>query len=158
MTLEVSAYLPDALSSTSEIRGTAHSASEKPSDVLDNIQPQLDRLERPADASIQIAEISDETLLEQVRQGAKEALGILFRRHAHTVRNVAYRILRNEAEADDLVQDVFIFIFRKATLFNAAHCTARPGSSRLPIIAHSTVVAVSSQDTSIPVVNLTMLR
>jgi RNA polymerase sigma-70 factor (ECF subfamily) len=41
------------------------------------------------------------------------------------VRNVAHCILRDEAEADDLVQDVFIFIFRKAALFSAAHCTAR---------------------------------
>jgi RNA polymerase sigma-70 factor (ECF subfamily) len=38
---------------------------------------------------------------------------------------VAYRILRNEAEADDLVQDVFIFIFRKAALFDGSHGSAR---------------------------------
>ena len=41
------------------------------------------------------------------------------------VRNVAYRILRNEEEADDLVQDVFIFIYRKAALFNGEDGTAR---------------------------------
>jgi RNA polymerase sigma-70 factor, ECF subfamily len=64
------------------------------------------------------ADLSDEFLLEQVSQGGKEALAQLFRRHARTVRNVAYRILRNEAEADDLVQDVFLFLFRKAALFN----------------------------------------
>jgi len=58
--------------------------------------------------------------LEQVSQGGKEALAQLFRRHARTVRNVAYRILRNEAEADDLVQDVFLYLFRKAGLFNPA--------------------------------------
>jgi RNA polymerase sigma-70 factor (ECF subfamily) len=65
-----------------------------------------------------LADVSDEVLLQQVCQGTKEALAQLFRRHARTVRNVAYRILRNEEEADDLVQDVFIFIFRKAALFN----------------------------------------
>jgi RNA polymerase sigma-70 factor (ECF subfamily) len=63
------------------------------------------------------ADLSDEVLLEQVSQGAKEALAQLFRRHARTVRNVAYRILRNEEESADLVQDVFLFIFRKAALF-----------------------------------------
>jgi RNA polymerase sigma-70 factor, ECF subfamily len=125
MSSEAAAYLPDTLSSTSEVRGPAHTASEKPSDFPDGIQPQIGTSEHPASTIIQIAEISDETLLEQVRQGAKEPLGILFRRHARTVRNVAYRILRNEAEADDLVQDVFIFVFRKAALFDASHSTAR---------------------------------
>ena len=72
-----------------------------------------------------IYELSDELLLEQIRDGAKEALGLLFRRHARSVRNVAYRILRNEAEADDLVQEVFLFIFRKAALFDIAGGAAR---------------------------------
>jgi RNA polymerase sigma-70 factor (ECF subfamily) len=125
MASEAAAYFPDALSSTSEVRGTAHGASEKPLDPPHNIQPHTNTSERPVDTMLQIAEISDETLLEEVCQGTREALAVLFRRHAPTVRNVAYRILRNEAEADDLVQDVFIFIFRKAVLFSAAHGTAR---------------------------------
>jgi RNA polymerase sigma-70 factor (ECF subfamily) len=69
----------------------------------------------------ELSETSDEMLLVQVRDGAKEALGILFRRHARVVRNVAYRILRDEAEADDLVQEVFLFIFRKAALYDSRH-------------------------------------
>jgi RNA polymerase sigma-70 factor (ECF subfamily) len=71
--------------------------------------------------SSQDLEISDELLLRQVRDGKKEALALLFRRHARAVRNVAYRILRDEAEADDLVQEIFLFIFRKAALFESAH-------------------------------------
>ena len=65
--------------------------------------------------------VSDAFLLQKIGDGCKDSLGILFRRHARAVRNVAYRILRNEAEADDLVQEVFLFIFGKATLFDAAH-------------------------------------
>jgi RNA polymerase sigma-70 factor (ECF subfamily) len=125
MSSEAAAYFPEALTNTSEVRGPAHTASEIPSDLPDTVQRRLDTSERSTNAVTQIAEISDETLLEQVGQGAKEALAILFRRHARTVRNVANRILRNEAEADDLVQDVFIFIFRKAALFNASSGTAR---------------------------------
>jgi RNA polymerase sigma-70 factor, ECF subfamily len=125
MSSEAAAYFPDALASTSEVRGTADSASGITSGLPGNVQPQIETLERSTNPVTQIAEISDETLLEQVRQGTKEALAILFRRHARAVHNVTYRILRNEAEADDLVQDVFIFILRKAALFNAAHSTAR---------------------------------
>jgi RNA polymerase sigma-70 factor (ECF subfamily) len=125
MSSEAAAYFQEALTSRPELREPAHTASEIASSSPANVQPQIESLERPASTIIQIPEISDETLLEQVREGAKEPLGILFRRHARTVRNVAYRILRNEAEADDLVQDVFLFIFRKALLFNASHSTAR---------------------------------
>jgi RNA polymerase sigma-70 factor, ECF subfamily len=70
-------------------------------------------------------EISDGLLLEKIQQGDTEALAILFRRHARAVRNVAQRILHNEAEADDLVQEVFLFIFRKADLFNDRLGSAR---------------------------------
>ncbi len=76
-------------------------------------------------AVVPLEERSDELLLEEVGQGSRDALGVLFRRHARVVRNVARRILRHESEADDLVQDVFIFLFRKASLFKATHGTAR---------------------------------
>jgi RNA polymerase sigma-70 factor (ECF subfamily) len=125
MSSEAAAYFPDALASTSEVRGSVQSSSELPSDVSDPVQSQIGISESFANTVTQITEISDETLLEQVCHGTKEALALLFRRHARIVRNVAYRILRNEAEADDLVQDVFIFIFRKAALFNASRGTAR---------------------------------
>jgi RNA polymerase sigma-70 factor (ECF subfamily) len=117
------AYFPDALANAPELRGTAQGMSAIPSDLPDNVQPYTS--EASVNTVIAIAEISDEALLEQVGQGTREALGILFRRHARKVRNIAYRILRNEAEADDLVQEVFIFICRKATLFSASDGTAR---------------------------------
>ena len=69
--------------------------------------------------------VSDELLLKCVRDGDKDSLGYLFRRHARTVRNVAYRILRSEAEADDLVQEVFLFVYRKASLFDPNRGSAR---------------------------------
>jgi RNA polymerase sigma-70 factor, ECF subfamily len=119
------AYFPDALASTPEALGLGHCAPEVLPELTDQAQPQIDLSERTAGAVIRISEISDELLLEQVREGDKEALGILFRRNARSVRNAAYRILRNEAEADDLVQEVFLFIFRKAYLFDSTHWAAR---------------------------------
>jgi RNA polymerase sigma-70 factor, ECF subfamily len=119
------AYFPDALASTPEALGLGHSAPEIPSELLDQAQPSSDLPVHPTATVVRISEFSDELLLEQVREGGKEALGVLFRRHARSVRNVAYRILRNEAEADDLVQEVFLFIFRKAALFDAAQGAAR---------------------------------
>jgi RNA polymerase sigma-70 factor (ECF subfamily) len=124
MSSDAAAYFPEALASTTEVREPPPNTSVTPADATNVAQLQTGMPERLATVTL-IGEIPDELLLERVGQGEREALAILFRRHARTVRNVAHRILRNEAEADDLVQDVFIFIFRKAALFNAAHCTAR---------------------------------
>jgi RNA polymerase sigma-70 factor (ECF subfamily) len=119
------AYFADALASTPEVRGSGHRASDTEPGFIDGAQVEADRVEPNVHIVIPLSEASDERLLEQVREGAKEALAILFRRHARTVRNVAYRILRNESEAEDLVQDVFLHIFRKAALFDAARGSAR---------------------------------
>jgi RNA polymerase sigma-70 factor (ECF subfamily) len=66
----------------------------------------------------------DEDLLEAVAQGSKDALGHLFRRHGRAVFNVAWRILRDTSEADDLRQDVFLYVFERAKLFDAGKGTA----------------------------------
>lgn len=105
------AYFPDALTSAAGVRAAVCGASK--------IALQSGREAPPEPADDRLRDVSDERLLEQIRGGVKESLGLLFRRHARAVRNVAYRILRDEAEADDLVQEVFLFIFRKATLYDA---------------------------------------
>jgi RNA polymerase sigma-70 factor (ECF subfamily) len=119
------AYLPDAIAGTQEALAIGHSEPEVPSEVLNEAQSPRDVPVRPAASVIEISEVSDELLMEQICEGDKEALGVLFRRHARAVRNAAYRILRNEAEADDLVQEVFLFIFRKAALFDSSRWAAR---------------------------------
>jgi RNA polymerase sigma-70 factor, ECF subfamily len=69
-------------------------------------------------------EFSDESLLAKVCSGDREALALLFRRYVHPVRNIGQRILRDKAEADDLVQEVFLYIHRKSTLFDGSKGSA----------------------------------
>ncbi len=57
--------------------------------------------------SVVIDETTDENLLSLVCDGSSEALTILFRRYARVVRGIAYRVLRDPSEADDLLQDIF---------------------------------------------------
>ena len=64
------------------------------------------------------APVSDESLLNQICAGDREALAALFERYARLTRSVALRILRDTAEAEDLVQDLFLFIERKCGIFN----------------------------------------
>lgn len=70
-------------------------------------------------------EVSDDSLLAQIAKGDPEALGLLFRRYARMVWSVAERIVRNNAEADDLLQDVFLLIQRRASVFDSSKGTAR---------------------------------
>jgi RNA polymerase sigma-70 factor, ECF subfamily len=71
------------------------------------------------------AELTDETLLSLIQAGQKDSLGCLFRRYAPSVRSIGQRILHNGAEADDLVQDVFLYIYRKCALYNPLKGSAR---------------------------------
>jgi RNA polymerase sigma-70 factor, ECF subfamily len=69
--------------------------------------------------------VSDEALLERLSTGQKEALGFLFERYARIVRNIAARILRDDTEAEDLVQELFLFIQQKCHIFDASKSSAR---------------------------------
>ena len=62
--------------------------------------------------------------MTRVQTDDPEALGRLFERYARIVRGVAARILRDATEAEDLVQDLFLFIRRKAGIFDRSKSTA----------------------------------
>jgi RNA polymerase sigma-70 factor (ECF subfamily) len=112
MNSEATAYLPDALAHATDTREPEYSR-ERPSAA----SPEIEALEAASHAPPSHVDLLDEALLLKVGQGDRDALSTLFRRYARTVRNVAYRILRNEQEAEDLTQDIFVFIAHKATQF-----------------------------------------
>jgi RNA polymerase sigma-70 factor (ECF subfamily) len=68
---------------------------------------------------------SDEALVAQICAQDTEALACLFRRYARLVRSVALRILGDPSEADDLLQEVFLFIHRKSKIFDPSKCSGR---------------------------------
>jgi len=63
---------------------------------------------------------TDEDVIKQLREGNPNALPILFDRFHRLVLKVALRILRDPAEAEDVMQDIFLEIFRKAGQFDPA--------------------------------------
>jgi RNA polymerase sigma-70 factor (ECF subfamily) len=71
------------------------------------------------------AEPSDEDLLRGICDDNRNALAALFRRYAALVRGVAYRVLRNTAEADDLLQDIFLLVYRLCGTFDPSKGSAR---------------------------------
>jgi RNA polymerase sigma-70 factor (ECF subfamily) len=118
MTSEVAAYISDALTNAVEPHAldsacpslVVHATREAAAPLHANANP--------------IRVSSDEDLLIQVSNGSREALSILFKRHARSVFNVARRILRDDPEAEDLLQELFLFFFHKARLYDAAKGSA----------------------------------
>jgi RNA polymerase sigma-70 factor (ECF subfamily) len=78
-----------------------------------------------ASEAISVTEVSDELLMTRLCRNDKEALAVLFRRYARTLRGVAYRVLRDTAEADDLLQDIFLLVHRLCHTFDPAKGPAR---------------------------------
>ena len=63
--------------------------------------------------------------MARIREDDKEALALLFRRYVGLVRSVGRRIIRNDAEAEDLVQEVFLYLYRKRTVYDSSRSSAR---------------------------------
>lgn len=61
---------------------------------------------------------SDEDLAEALLSGNADALTVLFKRHSGIVFGMARRILRNDTEAEDCVQQIFIDVFRSIDQFD----------------------------------------
>jgi RNA polymerase sigma-70 factor (ECF subfamily) len=79
----------------------------------------------PTVAEVPQTDLSDESLIANICFGSREALAILFRRYSRIVRGVAYRVLRDPSEADDLLQDIFILVDRLCRTFDGSKSPAR---------------------------------
>jgi RNA polymerase sigma-70 factor (ECF subfamily) len=68
---------------------------------------------------------TDEALMALLNQGDADALRVLFSRFSRLVMGIALRILRDRGEAEEIVQDVFVYLHRKAGLYDATKGAAR---------------------------------
>jgi RNA polymerase sigma-70 factor, ECF subfamily len=67
----------------------------------------------------------DQALMVRVAGGDAEALGLLFERHSPMLIGLAYRMLRNARDAEDLVQDVFVEAWQRAPSYEADRSQVR---------------------------------
>ena len=63
---------------------------------------------------------TDEELLRDITSGDSEALGILYDRHSRLVYGAILRLLKDTDEAEDVLQDVFVQVWRKAFTYQPA--------------------------------------
>jgi len=62
--------------------------------------------------------LTDEELMERVQKEDAQALEALYQRHSSTLRAVIVRVLHNEHSSDDLLQEVFLEVWRLANRYS----------------------------------------
>jgi RNA polymerase sigma-70 factor (ECF subfamily) len=67
---------------------------------------------------------ADEALLTQVAAGDRAAFGELYDRMSTPLYSLALKMLGHEAEAQDILQEVFLSVWKKADTFNATRGSA----------------------------------
>ena len=68
---------------------------------------------------------SDEDAMARLQAQDSSALNCLFERYAHLVLSIALRILRDYGEAEEIVQEVFFYVYRKSALFEPSRGSAK---------------------------------
>jgi RNA polymerase sigma-70 factor, ECF subfamily len=63
---------------------------------------------------------SDEEAMSRLQSGHSEVLEVLFDRYSRLVLSIARGIVRDAGEAEDVVQEVFFYLYKKAILFDGA--------------------------------------
>jgi RNA polymerase sigma-70 factor, ECF subfamily len=62
----------------------------------------------------------DAQLLDRVRRGDEQAMATIYDRYSRIVYSVALRVLRDSASAEDVLQDVFLGLWRRPEKFVSA--------------------------------------
>jgi len=73
----------------------------------------------------ELKRLSDESLMTHLQAGHADVLAIIFDRYYRLILSVAMKILRDLGEAEDLMQSVFLEMFKSAALFDPARGTLK---------------------------------
>jgi len=73
----------------------------------------------------ELKRLPDESLMTHLQAGHADVLAIIFDRYYRLILSVAMKILRDVGEAEDLMQTVFLELFKSATQFDPARGTLK---------------------------------
>lgn len=86
---------------------------------------------------LSVRHISDEHLLAAIASGDIEAMEILYQRYSRVLYSLAYRMVADQQVAEDLVQEAFLAVWRRASSY-APHAGAAR-SWLFSIVHHRTI-------------------
>lgn len=102
------------------------------------------QLRKGAESSRELAHLSDEALLALVARDDELALAELYRRLGSLAYGLAFRILRDDALAQDAVQEAFLGVWRAADRFVAER--AKPSTWVLTLVHRRAVDLVRREE------------
>ena len=70
-------------------------------------------------------DIPDSDLLRRISERDDDALGILYDRYSGVAFALAYRVLGDRGQAEDIVQEAFLSVWRRASTFDASRGSAK---------------------------------
>ena len=73
----------------------------------------------------EVSSPSDEELMAWMQAKDSKGLDLLYTRYSRLVFGIAFRILNDKSEAEEVVQEVFFGVYRKAPLFDPAKGSAK---------------------------------
>ena len=76
-------------------------------------------------ATAEASDLSDERLMALMSAQDSQALDLLFSRHSRLVYSIALRILHDAGEAEEVVQECFLYVYRKALAFEPSRGSAK---------------------------------
>lgn len=82
--------------------------------------------------------LGDDEVMAHLQAGVADALAVLFDRYHRLVYSIALRIVRDAGEAEDVMQVVFLDVFKAAAQFDAAR-----GSTRVWLLQYAYHRAIS---------------
>ena len=68
----------------------------------------------------QLSKLSDDCVMAHLARGHGDAIAVLLDRYARLVKSIAFRVVRNSAEAEDVAQEVFLGLCATAARFDSA--------------------------------------
>jgi RNA polymerase sigma-70 factor, ECF subfamily len=91
--------------------------SPETSDRFDRLEPPTPRARISDAVNRQLAHLSDEALVALAARSEQPALAELYDRYGRTAYGLALRVLRDQALAEDAVQEAFLTVWRSAARF-----------------------------------------
>jgi RNA polymerase sigma-70 factor (ECF subfamily) len=69
--------------------------------------------------------LADDYMMQRIQSGDKQALALLYDRYARLILSVGLKILHDAGEAQELIQDVFLYVFQKSRDFDSSKSSLR---------------------------------
>src|SRR6266849_1725615 len=69
--------------------------------------------------------LADDDLLRNIVQGCTDCFALLFHRYCRQVFSVSFRIIRDKAEAEDILQEVFLSIYQQQERYDPSRGSIR---------------------------------